>query len=326
MNLFETFLTLDLPIESKNNIFNAVTLQEFPFAKVAVNNIGFPVLLISSMYDGTHLSKRNIRLKYLELTHNLECKITENKTSNYSDFSVIIFKSDQQHLQKYFLGIAETFVKTLSKNPTQKEVDFSFNHLIEVFQSFSVTPTKTIQGIWSELLIINISKTPSILVEYWHNIPSEKFDFNANSEKIEVKSNSNLERTHIFSSEQLNPKEGSQVLIASIFTRQKTNGKSVEDLLLSIKEKITSNELIDKLFQIVSKTLGNTIDQSIKIKFDYDLAVNSIKYYRHQDISKIERIDIPDRVSEVRYKSDLSDIKPIEPDKLTIGGLLYEAI
>ena len=101
-----------------------------------------------------------------------------------------------------------------------------------------------------------------------------------------------MERTHIFSSEQLNPKEGSQVLIASIFTRQKTNGKSVEDLLLSIKEKITSNELIDKLFQIVSKTLGNTIDQSIKIKFDYDLAVNSIKYYRHQDISKIDNVII----------------------------------
>lgn len=326
MKLFETFIELSIPRDSKENIFNAFTSKDYAFAKVAVNNCGFPVVLISSLFDGTHLSNRNIRLKYLELTHNLECKITENEKSKFEDFSVIVFKSNQQHLQKYFLGIAETLIKSLSENPTQNEVNSSFKNLIEIFQAFSETPTKTVQGIWSELLLIEISKTPSILIDYWHNRPTEKFDFNADIEKIEVKSNGSLERIHIFSNEQLNPKEGNQVVIVSLFTKQKSNGKSVEDLLLSIKEKISKNELIDKLFQIVSKTLGNTIEQSIKIKFDYDLAVNSLRFYRHQDISKIEKINIPDRVTEVHYKSDLSDLTAIDPNKLKMGGLLYDAI
>jgi len=326
MKLFETFIELNIPDDSKENVFVAFTLEDYAFAKVAVNNIEFPVVLISSLYDGTHLSNRNIRLKYLELTHNIECKITENGESKFANFSVIVFKSNQPHLQKYFLGIAEILIKSLSKNPTQKEVNSSFNNLIEVFRAFSETPTKTVQGIWSELLLIEICKNPSLLIEHWHHRPSEKFDFNADIEKIEVKSNSNLERVHIFSNEQLNPTEGSQVVIASLFTKQKSKGKSVEDLLISIKVKVLENELIDKLFQIVSKTLGNTIDQSIKIKFDYDLAVNSLRFYRHQDISKIEQINIPERVSEVRYKSNLSNLKAIEPIRLNIGGQLYDAI
>ncbi len=326
MNLFETFLELIIPRDSKDNIFNASTSKDYPFSKVAVNNYGFPVVLISSLFDGTHLYNRNIRLKYLELTHNMECKITENEKSKFENFSVIVFKSNQLHLQKYFLGIAETLIKSLSENPSQNEVNSSFKNLIEIFQAFSENPTKTVQGIWSELLIIEISKAPSVLIDYWHNMPTEKFDFNADIEKIEVKSNGSLERVHIFSEEQLNPKEGNQVIIASLFTKQVSNGKSVEDLLSSIKEKISENKLADKLFQIVGKTLGNSIEQSIKIKFDYDLAVNSLRFYRHQDISKIEKKSIPNRVTEVHYKSDLSDLKAINPSELLIIGSLYQSL
>ncbi|NQU35399.1 MAG: PD-(D/E)XK motif protein [Bacteroidetes bacterium] len=326
MKLIDIFLELDLPSASNRNLFNASTLDDYSFAKVAINGDGFPVILISSLIDGTHLSKKNIRLKYLELTHNLECKISENSKVKFAEFSVIIFKSNQSYLQKYFLGIAETLIKSLSLNPTQKEVYNSFNSLVEIFRSLSETPTKTVQGLWSELLVIEMSNNPETLLNYWHCKPYEKFDFNADNEKLEVKSNSNLERIHIFSSEQLNPTGNNQIVIASLFTKQKVSGISIEDLLLSIKEKTTENELVEKLFLIVSKTLGNTIEQSIKIKFDYDLAKNSVEFYKHQDISKIEKINIPYKVSEVRYKSNLTDIKPIVPQELKIGGQLFDAL
>jgi hypothetical protein len=57
-----------------------------------------------------------------------------------------------------------------------------------------------------------------------HNIPEEKFDFNAYSEKIEVKTTSNFERVHVFTAEQSNPTMDCQVFIASVYTIQVSNG------------------------------------------------------------------------------------------------------
>jgi len=326
MSLFDKFLQLSIPNSESTKIFNAITLEEFSFAKIGINIEGFPVILISSIEDITFLSQKNVRLNYLELTHNLECKVSENGNSKFDNFSVIVFKSTQYNLQSYFLGIAETLLESLSKNPTQKEVFETFKNFIEIFRSLSNSPTKTLQGLWAELLLIERANNTECLLNYWHNIPEEKFDFNADSEKIEVKSSSNLDRVHIFASEQLSPPEDKQVLIASIFTKQITNGKSILDLLQSIQAKISETILIEKLFSIVSKTLGSTIEQSIKIKYDYDLAVNSLRFYRHQDISKIERLNIPERVSEVKYKSNLTDVSSINPNSIKGDGSLFEAI
>lgn len=326
MNLVETFNSLEAPETSNRNLFNAITLTDFPFVKVAVNNEGVPVILISSVADSTFISQKNIRLKYLELTHNLECKISENNNTKFQNFTVIIFRSDQESLQYYFLGIAETLIKSLSTKPTQQEVFQTFKNFVEIFRTLSDTPTKTLQGLWAELFIIDTAKEPATLLNYWHNIPEEKFDFNADSEKLEVKSSSSLERIHTFASEQLNPPKEKQVLIASLFVKQSTHGQSISHLTSSIQQKVAENDLTEKLFMIVSKTLGNTVEQSIKIKFDFDLAKNSLRFYRHQDIHKIEKVYIPNKVSEVRYKSDLTELKSIQPDKLKIGVQLYDAI
>ncbi|PIP77659.1 MAG: hypothetical protein COW85_07825 [Ignavibacteria bacterium CG22_combo_CG10-13_8_21_14_all_37_15] len=318
------FLELDIPQTENSKLFNATALNNFHFAKIGVNYLGFPVVLISSKFDQTYLSQKNIKLKYIELTHNLECKVSENGKSKIDNYSVIIFKSNEERLQNYFLGIAISLLNLLSKKPTQKEVFETFKNFIEIFRSLTETPTKTIQGLWSELILIEQSKNPETLINYWHNIPEEKFDFNADIQKIEVKSSSNLERVHIFTAEQLNPSNESQVIIASIFTKQVSNGLNILELLDKIDNRITENELKDKIYRIVSKTLGNTFEQTTKIKYDYDLAKNSIRFYRHQDISKVERINIPERVSAVKFKSDLTNVKPTDLTKLLTDGQLFK--
>jgi len=311
MNLVEAYNSIEVPNTGNRNLFNAITLSDFPFVKIAVNNEGLPVILISSIADVSYITQKNIRLKYLELTHNLECKVSENDKGLFQNFTVIIFKSNQEYLQRYFLGIAETLIKSLSAKPTQQEVLQIFKNFVEIFRTLSDIPTKTLQGLWAELFVIATSKEPSKLLNYWHVNPEEKFDFNADREKLEVKSSSTLERIHTFSSEQLNPPLDTQVLIASLFVKQSTHGQSISQLVSSIQQKVGDNSLIEKLFTIVSKTLGNTVEQSIKIKFDFHIAKNSLRFYRYQDIQKIEKINIPNKVSEVRYKSDLSEVKSI---------------
>lgn len=325
MKILEHFKSLETPKQGRK-IFNASSLINFPFAKVAKNNDGFAIILIDSKIDSTYLTQKNIRLKYLELSHNLKCKITENEKTVFANYSVITFKSNEEILQSYYFGIVENLLKELSKKPTQKEVFETFKGFIEIFRALSASPKTTIQGLWSELIVIESSKNPEILVNYWHSRPDEKFDFNADTEKVEVKSSSNMERIHFFTSEQLNTPKEKKVLIASVFAQQSSNGKNIADLLNSILVLLNDDSLIEKLYSIVSKTLGSSLEQGLKIKFDYNIAKNSLLFYDCDLISKIEKIYIPNNVSEVKYKSDLTSIKPIDPMKIGSDSLLFVSL
>lgn len=327
MNLIGLYDSLAFPEERNEKIFNAVPIPEYPSFRIAIDVEGNPVLLLSVANAVKNIALKNFRLKYLQLEQNLECKISENGKSSFQTFTVITFTSADRNLQEYFLRISETLVKTLSNKPTQQQVIESLNKFVEVFRALTDTPTNTVHGLWTELFLIENSTNPKTLLNYWHNIPEEKFDFNSGEEKIEVKSNSNFERLHTFSSEQLNPPTGTQVLIASIFIRQNNAGQSIQQLVDSIATKVQHDiDLADKLNNIVCKTLGNSLEQSIRIKFDYNLAKDSLQFYNHLDISKIEEVNIPNEVSEVRYKSDLSSLSPIDTTTLKQNGNLFSSI
>jgi hypothetical protein len=327
MNLIELYDSLAFPEVGNQKTFNAIPIPEYPSFRIAIDVEGNPVLLLSVINAVKNIALKNFRLKYLQLEQNIECKISENAKSSFQTFTVITFTSADRNLQEYFLRISETLVKTLSIKVTQQQVIESLNKFVEVFRALTDPPTNTVHGLWTELFLIENSANPKALLNYWHNIPEEKFDFNSGNEKIEVKSNSSFERLHIFSSEQLNPPIGTQVLIASIFIRQNTAGQSIQQLVDSITIKVQHDiDLTDKLNNIVCKTLGNSLEQSIKIKFDYNIARESLVFYRHQDISKIEEVAIPNAVSEVRYKSDLFTIKHIDLTTLMNSDELFSSI
>lgn len=311
MNLIDLYDSLSLP-ENDSKVFNAIPIPEYPNFRVAIDFEGNAVLLLSVSKRIKDLSLKNFRLKYLQLEQNLECRIYENDSFKLRTFTVITFRCSDRNLQEYFFRISESLVKTFGQNPTQQQVIDSFKKFVELFKTLTDSPTKTVNGLWAELFLIENSKNPNALINYWHNQPEEKFDFNAGAERIEVKSSSNFERKHIFSAEQLNPPSDTQVLIASIFLKQHNSGNSIQYLIDRISEKIDYDfETVEKLNTIVFRTLGNSLEHSIGVKFDYDIAQQSLRFYRHQDIDKIEEVHIPNNVSEVKYKSDLTNVKPI---------------
>jgi hypothetical protein len=326
MKLIELFDTLTFP-EGNERFFNAIQIQDYPNFRIAVDIEGNPIILLSVVNVVRDLSLKNFRLKYLLLEQNIECKITENGKSSLQTFTVIKFMSNDRNLQEYFLRISETLIQTLSNKTTQTQIIDTLNKFVEVFRALTDTPTNTVHGLWSELFLIDNSANVNLLLNYWHSLPEEKFDFNSGLEKIEVKSNSNFERIHTFSSEQLNPPPGTQVLIASVFVRQSSTGKNIQQLVDSITSKIQYNiDLTYKLNNIVCMTLGNSLEQAISIKFDYNIAKESLQFYRHQDVSKIEEIYIPDEVSAVKFTSDLITTKSINPKEIKMSGLLFGAL
>ncbi len=326
MNLIELYDTLSLP-ENDNKVFNAIPIPEFPNFRIAIDFEGNAVLLLSVSKRIKDLSLKNFRLKYLQLEQNLECRIYENDSFILQTFTVVTFRCSDRNLQEYFLRISETLVSTIGQKPTQQQVIDSLKKFVEVFKTLTDSPTNTINGLWAELFLIENSSNPKSVINYWHNLPEEKFDFNAGLERIEVKSSSNFERKHIFSAEQLNPPSDTQVLIASIFLKQHNSGMNIQQLLESISKKVNYDfETADKLNSIVFRTLGSSLEHSIGIKFDYAIAIQSLQFYRHQDIDKIEKIHIGNNVSEVKYKSDLTKISPVELGKLKDKQILFNAL
>jgi hypothetical protein len=326
MNLIELYDVLNLP-NGNGKIFNAIQVPEYKNFRVAIDIDGNPILLLSVEKKINDIALKNFRLKYLQLEQNIDCRITENAKTSFEKFTVITFISTDRYLKYYFLQIAETLMKSLGNKPTQQELIETLNRFIEIFRSLSDTPTNTVQGLWAELFLIDNSNNPSTLLNYWHLIPEEKFDFNANSEKIEVKSSASFERSHIFSSEQLNPPKDTQVLIASIFVRQNSSGINIQDIVESIKAKINNEiNLVIKLNYIICKTLGNSLEQSMQIKFDYQIAKDSLMFFMHQEIKKIEEINIPSEVSELHYKSNLTGVVAVKPKDLIGYTILFNSI
>lgn len=135
-----------------------------------------------------------------------------------------------------------------------------------------------------------------------------------------------MERIHFFTSEQLSAPKEKKVLIASVFAKQSFNGVSISELLNSIVNSLNEDTTIEKLYSIVSKTLGSTLEQGLKIKFDYDIAKNSLRFYDSKLISKIEKIYIPNNVTEVKYKSDLTNIESFDPMKIESDMLLFRSL
>lgn len=327
MNLIKLFDTLSIP-ENDTKVFNAIAIPEYPEFRIAIDFEGNAILLLSVTKRIKDISFKNFRLKYLQLEQNLECKISENGASRLQTFTVITFRSLDRDFQGYFLKIAETLIRTIGTNPTQQQVIDSLKRFIEIFKLLTDTPTNTVNGLWAELFLIDNASIPQTLLEYWHSIPEEKFDFNAGTERIEVKSSSCFERKHLFSLDQLNPPLKTQVLIASMFLKQHNSGQSIQHIINSIIAKTNHQfETSYKLNQIVSRTLGSSLEQSIGIKFDYEIARKSLCLYRHQDVFKIEKQTVPNEVSEVKFISDLSTILPIDLKSFkTKGSRLFNAL
>ena len=208
--------------------------------------------------------------------------------------------------------LEEFLIKSLGQNPSSKKIKHTVDKFIELFKAIKEPPKKSIQGLWSELFLIEQSSLPEKVILGWHSIPDEKFDFSFDKLRIEVKSSTTESRTHHFSSAQLNPIYDTKIVIASILINTSVTGLSVVDLMKKINSKLDDfPKQKEKLHLLVYSTLGVDVEKVNEIKFNYELAKKSLRFYKSEDIPKIKTTNIPKEVSNVRFTSNLINSKPI---------------
>ena len=268
----------------------------------------------------------DLNLEYISVLFNKKCSLIDDFNRKFSKiYTVITLNQSNCDFQNYFLEVVYLILQKIPDESDGHLIKKEIDKILQLFSYSSLPAAKSVQGLWAELLVIEQSENPEYLIKSWHNQANSRFDFNDGKDKLEVKSTSLAKRIHNFSLEQLKPNENSKLIIASVFTLETTSGKNINDLRKMIFDKIPDLEIQALLDSIMFKVLGNEISKSFDFCFDYQLAVDELKFFDSDSIPKIS--DVPAEISNVKFACDLSDIKSLSKSDLKrIDSVLFRGL
>jgi hypothetical protein len=324
-DLFSIFT--DLPVPTSHDAVESFSAASLPGAahRIAKDTHGWPALLLSSLSAvGEH---PRIRLEHLDIQHGVLCRITNSRgVTEDGTFTIVRCTESDAELTRYFLRAFDPILRSLGSNPTAPAISRAVNSLAELFRALTQPPSKSVSGLWAELLVIRQASDPVALLHAWHISLEDKFDFNAGAQRVEVKSTSQRVRIHNFSLEQLMPPTGSRVIVASLFVEKAGGGTSVESLKDEIRELAEARpELQERLDRVVASTLGSTLRQSLTERFDRELACESMLWFDGGAIPIIPT-PLPWGISDVHFRADLSQCPPISRQTLGAEGGVFAAL
>lgn len=287
---------------------------------VGIDDQSYPCILISS---AAVVGKQPapIKLENLDVQFHVPCKIERAiDLVSQSTCSVIRLKLNDGPMRSVFFSICDTMALMLGNTPRDTDLSKAMKRLAAIFRRMLAPPSRTLAGLFGELVIIYRSMLPHELIRDWRITDTDRYDFSSNDFKLEVKSSSVRRRTHEFSFEQCSPPVGVIGLVASVFVERSGRGTTVFDLQKLIEMRLSRKlEAIFKLREVIANSLGNGQSQGAEIEFDLTLAIGSVNFYHMREIPAI-RESVPVNVSRVRFTSDLSGVQPIDMLKMSDGN------
>ena len=323
-SIFKIFQDLKNETPSKIDGFTIANLPKIKNHKIGLSKDGLPLFFIKCENEANEKAL-DYNLESISIQFNQKCQLLSNdKKVADGNYTIIALKTDSIDLQEYFLNILYFVLLKLPVIAKLKELKIEVEKLISLFNKFSKLPTKTIQGLWAELLVIEQSNNPEYLVKAWHYSSTDKFDFNDGIDKIEVKSTAKSRRMHNFSLEQLNPNKNSKLIIASVFAVETGKGKTIFDLVKMIDDKVKNKEVVFRINEVLLDTLGRDFEKTFEHYFDYQLALDSLAFFDSEFVPKIESSSIRQEISNVHFDCDLS--KTEELKKMSTNSLLHKSL
>ena len=326
-NLWPSFAALSLPSGLDETSFNTVRVGANESHHLGKDISGAPVLLIATQPDSPNARMTaGIRLNHLSVDHGQTCSVEASDTTAFQQsFTVIRCRPNDAALYRPFLMILGPLVTTLGAKPTQRETNVVISALIKLFRSLAAPPTKSIQGLWAELFIIERATDPLKMLSAWHSDPFEKFDFADGAQRLEVKSSALSSRSHHFALDQLITSTKREILIASMFVQRSTGGMSLAALVESIRARVSLDMmLVGRLNEVVFTSLGISYDAALTDSFDYQLAIETLRFFHAGDVPCVSK-PTPPNVTNVHFVSDLSAVAPLTDTAISALGNLFSS-
>ena len=287
---------------------------EFENHKIGLDKQGNICLLIKSKDDSNKPKSKLDSYKHIRILFDRSCEIIPSQTKKVinSNYTVIQFFDSDNDVQIYFLHVCSIIIRRLGNYPSLNNTYASIKYLLELFSKILSPAKNSIQGIWTELFLIDLSSDVDYMINAWHVQKNDRFDFNDGNTKLEVKSTNKSERIHRFSFHQLKPNKNSGLFIASVMVMESGLGISIFDLIKSIESKTTNSKCIEKLYEIVFETLGNLTTKILSVKYDKLYSVDKVQYFNFKDIPVIDKECIPANITNIKFDINLENILPIQ--------------
>jgi hypothetical protein len=326
-DLLQVFQSLVIPMPAATGQeLAAVPIPGSESHKLAKDASGSPCLLIRQRAQTSRPAP--IRLEHLFISFDVPCRVRHPAGDHEEDtFTIVRCSNRNPALFPHFLKIISPMIATLGAAPTTSAVRRAIFGLVELFQALSAPGKKTIQGIWAELLLIRLSRDPLAMAAAWHREAQEHFDFADGPQRIEVKSNNSRRREHHFSIEQLTPTGGSRIVITSVFVERSGGGVSLQTLFDETRALLSTVPALVSRFDVVFyAALGSGWSDAMDESFDWQLATDSIAFYRAEAIPKPQNPRV-DAVFDVRFRADLGSVTEAPASELDeLGGVFRAAI
>ena len=280
---------------------------------------GCACLLLSSRDHGP---RAPIRLALLEVQFSVHCRVIDDHGGESTRvLTVIACQSHDDAVTGYFAHVAETIVCILGDAPLASEVAEVVRRLAELFQNLSRSTGRSLAGLFGELLVIHLCRSPRTAVMAWRSAVDNRFDFSIDDVRIEAKSSSDRTRNHFFSREQCLPPDGTVGVLISLLVERSGGGLSLGELVQRIEQQMGGDaDSILRVHATIAETLGNATTAAMETRFDEHLAYGSIRIY---DLSLVPAIrsELPPEVSQVRFRANLNQTPVADRDHLEMRSV-----
>lgn len=277
---------------------------------VGKDSQGYACLLVATS-DHPRDMQAPIRLENLDVQFALRCFLRrDDQVEGVGVFTVMRCRSTDHEIIRYFLSVCQTIIHVVGDAPNREKLASSVHRLAAIFQKLQSPAVRPVYGLFGELYLIARSGSPSTAVRAWRVNDPARFDFAEGNVRLDVKATSGRVRAHSFSYDQCNPPPDTVAVVASLFTERSPGGISIRALIEQIETRVAAHaDLVLKLHEVVTSTLGTGLAEAFPMAFDEKLAQSSLRFYDLRAVPAI-RGDLPAGVSDVHFRSDLSALTP----------------
>lgn len=269
---------------------------------------GRACVLLASLDSGV---RPPVRLGGLNAQYALNCRVHFGKSDETRVLSVVTSTNNSVDDERYFLHVMSAVLDLVGPTPSLNDLAEAITELAGIFQRLSRAARESVIGIAGELVLIALATDPVAAVTAWRNDPHDRYDFSANSLRLEVKSTASRRRQHEFSYEQADVPPGCIGIVASIFIEQSAGGLTIENLVLNIASRLTSSPAaIFRVQQVLAATLGADMPDALGFSFDMELASSELALFDLRQIPAVR--SLPSSVTMVRFVSDLTAVPPVD--------------
>ena len=287
--------------------YQMIAIPKFKSFYLGIDSNENIVFMIQPNNESPTITSVSSKGKYLDVNFDAKCEITTDGKIISDSFTILTLKTCNEFFIKIFYSICYDLIEMLGDVPDRTNIIHHVEVLRDLFGKALKKASITEIGLWGELFVIESSNNLMLLIDSWHKLPKQTFDFNDGDSKLEIKTTTLNERIHSFSLNQLKKAKESSSLICSVMTSQIDLGKSVSDLFEEINKKINPDYRL-KLREKIMDVSGDNL-QEFTNKFDYNSALLSIKMFDSLKIPSINSNLIPAEISDVKFKVNMENIE-----------------